>query len=287
VSHAPERATDGTLDAVVRPTPARFSGLNVLQLALPPGLIQGTMAGRYFLARCGAQTQVERMRNWSIYARRPLFVVRARSQSESGWKGQSADGDAWVLALPTASNDPGYAWLAGLDADETVNLLGPLGNGFTPPGPGANLLLLADVERLPLLLSLIEPTLDRGGRVTVLALANGDAGPVRETLLDLLPLAAELRLIADPDDLFEQLAEILTWADRLCIAMPDLNLARLAGLMRERRFRLEEGFAQVLVEADLVCGAGACLACVVPLANGGLTRACVHGPVLDLARLTR
>jgi dihydroorotate dehydrogenase electron transfer subunit len=272
---------------VVQPAPARLAGLNVLTLSLPPGLIQGSVTGRYFLARCGAQTPAERAHDWSVYARRPLFVVHARSQSEAGRKGQPAEGDAWTLALPTAAYDPGYAWLAGLDADATVNLLGPLGTGFTPPDHGVNLLLLADVERLPLLLSLIEPTLDRGGRVTALALANGDAGPDRETLLDLLPLAAELRLIADPDDLFDQLAEILTWADRLCIAMPGLNLARLAGLVSERRFRLEEGFAQVLIETDLVCGVGACLSCVVPLANGGLTRTCVHGPVLDLTRLVR
>jgi dihydroorotate dehydrogenase electron transfer subunit len=39
------------------------------------------------------------------------------------------------------------------------------------------------------------------------------------------------------------------------------------------------------VDADLACGYGACLACVVPLANGSLTRACVHGPVFDLLEL--
>lgn len=272
---------------MVRPAPARFSGLNVLQLTLPSGLIQGTMAGRYFLARCGAQTRAERMRNWSIYARRPLFVVCTRNPSKAGWKSQAADGDAWTLALPTPSNDPGYSWLAGLDIGETVNLLGPLGNGFRPPGPGANLLLLADAERFPLLLPLIEPTLDRGGRVTALLLTNGDSGLDREALLTLLPLAAELRLAASMDDLFDQLAGTLTWADRLCVTMPGLSLTRLTGLVREQRFRLEKGFAQVLVDADLVCGAGACLSCVIPLANGGLTRACVHGPVLDLTQLER
>lgn len=285
MSPSPERGGDGTLTGVIRPASARFAGLDALHLSLPPGLIQGSVAGRYFLARCGAQTPAERARNWSIYARRPLFAVHARGQNEAGKTGQ-ADGDVWTLALPAATDDPGYAWLAGLDAGEPVNLLGPLGNGFTTPGPGANLLLLANVEQLPLLLSLIEPTLDRGGRVTVLALAGEDDGTNRRALLALLPLAAELRLAADLGDLFDQLAETLIWADRLCVAMPGLSLARVAGLVRERRFRLEEGFAQALVEADLVCGVGACLSCVVPLASGGLTRACIHGPVLDLVRLT-
>ncbi len=287
MSRAIERAADGTLDAVVRPIPARFAGLNVLHLGLPPGLVQGAIAGRYFLARCGAQTPADRARDWSIYARHPLFVVHARSQGEEGRKAPPADGDAWTLALPATSNNPGYSWLAGLDIGDTVNLLGPLGNGFTPPGPEANLLLLADVERFPLLLSLIEPTLDQGGRITALALACEGAGPKRGALLDLLPLAAELRLAADMEELFRQVAETLAWADQLCIALPRLDLVRLAHLVREHRFRLEAGFAQVLVESDLVCGVGACLSCVVPLANGGLTRACIHGPVLDLMRLAR
>ena len=287
MSRVPVRGRDGTLTGVIRPAPARLAGLNALHLALPPGLIQGTMAGRYFLARCGAQNPSERERQWSIYARRPLFVVHARSQTGQERRGRPVEGDDWTLALPPTPDDPGYAWLARLEPGETVNLLGPLGNGFPPPGPVTNLLLLAPVERLPLLLPLIEPTLDRGGRITVLALAKEEADPVRRALLDLLPLAAELRLATGLDDLFHQLAEILTWADRLCVAMPGLSLARLADLVRERRFRLEAGFAQVLVEADLVCGAGACLSCVVSLANGGLTRACVHGPVLELTRLAR
>jgi len=68
----------------------------------------------------------------------------------------------------------------------------------------------------------------------------------------------------------------------------------LAYEIQQRRYRLEAGFAQVLVDADLMCGVGACLACVVPTAGGGFTRACVHGrftracvhgPVLDLTRL--
>ena len=51
------------------------------------------------------------------------------------------------------------------------------------------------------------------------------------------------------------------------------------------RLRVEPDFAYLLVQADLLCGSGACLACVVPTAGGGLTRTCVHGPVFDLTRL--
>jgi len=257
--------------------------MNVLQVTLPSGLIQGQLAGRYFLARCGAQTEHERAHNWSIYARRPLFVAHARLSA--GNDGEPAD--LWTLTLPANRADPGATWLRALPAGATVNLIGPLGRGFNLDSDGMNLLLIADMERLPALLPLIDPALDQRCRVTLLVL-DSDAGSRQQaTLLDLLPLAAELRWADDVDDLFLTLAEIIPWADQLCVAMPGLNQTRLAELVREKRFRLQAGFVQVLVDADLVCGVGACLACVTPLANGGLTRACVHGPVLDLTRLAR
>jgi aerobic-type carbon monoxide dehydrogenase small subunit (CoxS/CutS family) len=49
--------------------------------------------------------------------------------------------------------------------------------------------------------------------------------------------------------------------------------------------RLEQGFAQALIQVELPCGVGACLACTIPLPNGSRTRACVHGPVFDLTTL--
>jgi len=277
------RHPDGTLGAIIQTTRAPFARMDVLQLALPSGLIQGQLAGRYFLARCGARTEHERAHNWSIYARRPLFVANTRLSMDNV-KGSA---DLWTLTLPANGADPGAAWLRELPAGATVNLIGPLGRGFTLDRDGMNLLLIADMERLPALLPLIDPALDQRGRVTLLVLDRDADSRKQATLLDLLPLAAELHWVNDVDDLFHTLAEIIPWADQICVAMPGLSQTRLAALAREKRFRLEAGFVQVLVDADLVCGVGACLACVVPLANGGLTRACVHGPVLDLTRLAR
>ena len=61
--------------------------------------------------------------------------------------------------------------------------------------------------------------------------------------------------------------------------------ARLAQLVRAKRFRLDNTFAHVLVHSDLVCGTGACLACVVSTKDASFTRACIHGPVFPLATL--
>jgi dihydroorotate dehydrogenase electron transfer subunit len=75
------------------------------------------------------------------------------------------------------------------------------------------------------------------------------------------------------------------WADQLCAALPNHQYAELAHHIRTLRFQFDTTFAQVLVTSDLLCGVGACLACVVSTRNGGFTRACMHGPVFPLASI--
>ncbi len=265
---------DQTVDAVILAN----DGPNGLTVALPAGLAQVTPAGRYFLVRCGAQSKAERAANWQIYARRPLFAADVKRLDDSG--------SAWTLFPRDRADDPGVAWLQDREPGERVNLIGPLGQGFVLPGQAANVLLLADGARLPLFQTLVDGVLDRGGRLAVLATGDGQASQL-EAARRRLPLAVELRSARDEAELLAELADTLAWADQLCVAAPGLQPELLAQTIRTARFRLEQGFAQILVDADLVCGVGACLACVVPTAGGGLTRTCVHGPVLDLVKLAR
>lgn len=284
---------DGTWNATVAAPLRPLDGASLLTLRLPAGLAQGNLSGRYFLARCGAQTARERDENWQMYLRRPLFVATQRraptenKQEEEG--NQTAEVKAvdeeevWELLLP-ASSDPGYHWVAEQAVGATINLIGPLGQGFALPAHSRHLLLLATTDRAAILLPLLDPILDKGGHVTlVLATTPGNENP----LLPLLPLPVEVRLATTEQEWQKQLTETLPWADQLCAALPATHFQPLADLIRRKRFRLDPGFAQVLIEADLVCGVGACLACIVPIANGGYTRACVHGPVFDLTALVR
>jgi len=279
---------DGTLTALIAAPPHPLDDATLLSLYLPTGLAQGVLAGRYFLARCGAGTMLERQENWSIYLRRALFIATQRPahrRAESSSAADLADGgtdEVWELIVP-AGADPGYRWLTEQAVGASINLIGPLGQGFTVHPPSRNLLLLATPNRAATLLALIDPVLDRGGRVTlVLQTATQD-----NRLLPRLPLPVEVRLAPNEGAWQRQLEETLSWADQLGAALPAASLPTLADAIRRKRFRLEPGFAQVLVEADLACGVGACLACVVPTPDGGYTRACVHGPVFDLTRLVR
>lgn len=268
---------DGTITAVVAAPPSVADGSLHLVLALPRRIDAEWAAGRFLLARCGAQNEWERTEQWSIYLRRPLYVAGGRRADT-----ESKD-SLWRFSAPTIADDAGYAWLAQRQAGETVNVTGLYGNGFPLPPLVSRLLLLADPARVALLSPLIDEALDRGGQVSLL-LIEGQPGVADVTALRAgLPLSVEFHMLGD--DWAADLAGSLRWADQVCAALPARRLSLLAEAARQSRLRLESGFIFALVESDLVCGYGACLACVVPLAGGSLTRACIHGPVFDLLEL--
>jgi dihydroorotate dehydrogenase electron transfer subunit len=273
IKPTPRILDDRTITAMVAKPAQQFTATRLLTLRLPDGVGRGLASGCYFLARCGAQTDLERAENWQMYLRRPLFVVMPASGAD--------ENGCWEFAL--ASNTmPGDRWLGELEAGATINLLGPLGRGFTLQPLSRNLLLLADFAHAPLLLASIDPMLNRGGQVTLLLrTVDKELNELRTRL----PIPVELRLAATEDEWQQQLAETIRWADQICAVLPTPSYTALAVTTRNIRFRLDANFAQVFVHADLACGVGACLACVTPLHDGSYTRVCIHGPVFDLARL--
>lgn len=324
----PAYNADGTvtaaLDQYVDSSPFQPAvGFGLLRLALPVEPPIRLSAGRYFLARCGAQSPMERATQWGIYFRRPLFVANTTHEQagqvqfaipyhpfisvDSGIADRVPDQSAEINDSRDVPRivDPGYAWLASLADQESVNLMGPFGQGFEIGLDQRNLLLVAEGWRVAKLLPLVEEMLNRGGRVTMLvtvdsgqensASVGGQSTPppsvserdMQSWLLTKLPIAVELRLATSDQEFQAEMGATLKWADQLCAALPEARLSALAMLIRDKRFHLQEGFAQVLVDADLICGVGACLACVVGTANGSHTRSCVHGPVFDLTKLVR
>ena len=264
---------DGSICAVVAAPLDEWGRLRVL---VPSGLLDDRLeaAGRYVLARCAAESGILRGEDWGIYLRRPLFI---------GGRMMWTEEEEWSLVLPHRPDDPGTTWLASRPAGSAINLLGPLGNGFQIHAQSRNLALVADLRhpegQLSWLMPLVEPMLARGGRVTLVVQSDK---PLSTALLDTLPLALEVHAAVTEDEWRKVLGETVRWADQLCAALPATRFAALHQVVRDHRFHVDAGFCQVLVHADLLCGVGACLACVVPLPRGGWTRACVHGPVFDL-----
>lgn len=237
-----------------------------------------TVAGRFFLARCNDGSPLDR--RWDPYLRRTLRPIAYTLH----------EGKPQYTLLVPAGDDPGDRWLAQRHLGDSVDLLGPAGNGFTLDARSRALLLVSDQTSAPLLFPLVHHMLDGGGRVTLLVRKESD--PEAQTLpLDLLlqnlPLAVEAH--AETSTAFaETLANLGAWADCVCIALTSSDPTAYSNLMRSlraKRLRVDAGFAQALWPDATPCGVGACLACLAPLASGGFTRACTHGPVFDLIRL--
>ncbi len=250
----------------------------LLTVAFPTPNEAPSVAGRFFMARVSTGAPLDRP--WDPYLRRALFPAAYALQ----------EGVPLYTLLIPAGDDPGHRWLAERAIGDSVDLLGPAGQGFGAGLHNRALLLVADVARAPLLFPLMHGALDSGARVTLLlrAATNATSAPFPPaTILQNLPHAVEAR--AEPAPAFAAaLAELSPWADHVAIALADTDpdvYAGVARAIRANRIRVDAGFAEVMWPGAIPCGNGACLACLAPLAGGGFTRSCLHGPVFDLLRL--
>ena len=273
----PAQHHDGTLSALIHDIELIPHAGTLIHLGLPLSYREGGGFGRFFLVRCVEDNLSARAAEWSIYARRALYAAAMPSAMPD------QAGSRWSLWIPQVASkaDAGYQWLLRRPVNSTLNLIGPLGQTFSLAAHSRSLLVLADLPTLPLTLPIIHQMLDQGGRVTLLL--RGDTSTA-QPLLSLIPIPVEVRIIPTTDWL-THLAEPVRWADQLCAALPNHEYAPLAHHIRTLRFQLDADFAHALVASDLVCGVGACLACVIPTRDGSYTRTCVHGPVFPLATL--
>lgn len=273
-STAPTVNPDGTISAIIHAIqPLPPAGV-LLRLWLPITFDAGAGFARYFLARCVEDTVEARWNEWSIYARRVLFCA--------GMPAPLADapGSIWDFLLPDNS-DPGYRWLLRRPLHTSINLLGPFGQSLELAPHTRTLLVIAEAATLPLTLPAVQTMLDRGGRVTMLIGGEPEAAA---PLLSLIPIPVEVHTIP-ADSWLDHLATPVRWADQLVAALPNAAYAPLAHHLRTLRFQLDDNYAHVLVQSDIICGYGGCLACVVATREGGYTRACQHGPLFPLTTL--
>ncbi len=182
----------------------------------------------------------------------------------------TAQAARWAL-FPTLLDARGFTadlpesevWLPGVELD----LLTPVGNGFSPPRTARHWLLAAVDTRPTRLLPLIDVALARGAAVAL-------SSPSRPAEL---PTAVEV--VVDP---FEALA----WADYLAV---DLAPEGVPGLRRRLLGSHPPPLpvpraAQVLITPPMPCGLGVCGVCAVT--GGRRPRlACLDGPVFDLHAL--
>lgn len=173
----------------------------------------------------------------------------------------------------------GTKWLAQRQVGDKVNVLGPLGNGFSITADD-RLLLVGGGIGVPPLLGQAAYTPKKA--TAVLGFRSADRAMLVE---DYQHYCADVYLCSDDGSLGRhgfvdaQLRDILEkdknfTAVLACGPKPMLkNVAKVAA---------EFGVpCQVSLEERMACGVGACLGCAVQMADGTMKHVCKDGPVFD------
>jgi len=218
-----------------------------------------------------------------------------RPFSVCGLPGTFDDGAEHGLQLLVKVVGKGTALLCALKAGAPLLVLGPLGNGFSPPsGPEIRPLIVAGgigCAPFPALLASLR------GHATAATMFYGAATKNDLPLLDWFrSRTAETVVTTDDGSLgrhglvTEPLQEALQASDPAAVKIyacgPEPMLKAVA------RIALKRGIdCELSLEAHMACGFGACLGCVVPAhheSGKGIEyrRVCMEGPVMkpeDLA----
>ena len=219
---------------------------------------EGLMAGQFLHIACGE----------GLLLRRPISVCMVQED-------QPHDTARIVFEV----RGEGTQWLAQRQAGDKLNVLGPLGNGFSIAADD-RLLLVGGGIGVPPLLGQAAFTAKKA--TAVLGFRSADRAMLVEDYRD---YCEEVYLCSDDGSLGRhgfvdaQLKDILEkdknfTAVLACGPKPMLkNVAKVAA---------EYGVpCQVSLEERMACGVGACLGCAVQMADGTMKHVCKDGPVFD------
>jgi dihydroorotate dehydrogenase electron transfer subunit len=182
---------------------------------------------------------------------------------------------------PVLGKGYGTLWLSQQKKGDKLDLLGPLGNGFTVDSGSRNLLLVAGGIGIAPLVFLAERAKSQGKSVRLLLGARTAKGLYPNGLL---PKGIEVELVTEDGSLggkgmvSEYVISHLDWADQVYACGPKAMYESIAREMSERRVSKP---VQVSLEVRMGCGMGACYGCSIPTKQG-MKRVCLDGPVFDL-----
>jgi dihydroorotate dehydrogenase electron transfer subunit len=241
------------------------TGTHMLRLRAPH-MAAIAEAGQFVHVRCGQSSDP--------LLRRPLSLHRiGRLTSDL----HSSD-----IALLFQVIGKGTGALSTARIGDSLDLLGPLGQGFTIEPGTRRLLLVAGGLGIAPLVAAADAAIKKDIEVTLLAGARSAAN-----LLPAQWLPAEVEYVVSTEDgslgqrglVTESLPAYLAWPDQVFVCGPRAMLPTIKRHASGRAARF-----QVSLEERMACGMGACLGCVVETRHG-LQRVCRDGPVFELGEL--
>lgn len=211
--------------------------------------------GQFAMLKCGN----------GAFLRRPLSIHRVNR-------------DKTRLSFLFAVVGKGTDWLSQNKAGDIIDVLGPLGNGFSLSLSSSEILLLAGGLGLAPLVFLAEEALSRSIRVN---LAYGTATDQRYGK-EMLPEG--INLVEYTDDgscgrhgfVIECLPDFMQAVDQIFACGP---LPMLKALSRQQNLTGKN--VQVSLETRMACGVGVCYGCTIKTLSG-LKQVCHDGPVFAM-----
>lgn len=176
----------------------------------------------------------------------------------------------------------GTLWLSQRQEEETLDLLGPLGNGFAIDAASQNLLLIAGGIGIAPLAFLAQQAL---GQEKSVILLSGASTTAQLYPLQLLP--GEIRTAITTEDgssgrkgmITDILPDFIDWADQIYACGPLAMYQEIA----MQRYHAKKPI-QISLEVRLGCGLGACYGCSIKT-RYGMKQVCHEGPVFDLEEI--
>ena len=220
-----------------------------------PQIASEAKPGQFVMVRCGEETVL----------RRPLSIHQVA--------------DATKIAFLFTVVGKGTYWLSQRQAGDSIDLLGPLGNGFAIRPGSHNLLLVAGGIGIAPLCFLAQEALYQEHSVTLLL-----GAPTANQLYSSHFLPPEAELIVATEDgttgkkgiITDLLPDFIDRADQIFACGPTSMYRAIAS---QSQHLLKP--VQISLEVRMGCGRGVCYGCTVKTKNG-LKHVCQDGPVFDL-----
>jgi len=248
-----------------------------------PNIACSVLPGQFITVRCGDFT-----------LRRPFSV----HQSSPLTGEDSGEGE---IALLFKVAGKGTLWLSQRQRSDKVDILGPLGKGFTIEPKSKNLLLVAGgIGIAPLVLSMQHAssqhqiTLIHGASTAAQLypsampkIGPSSAGKQRSKLSS-LPKGVQFVPVTEDGSMGKKgmatdiLPDFLDRADQVYACGPaDMYKVMAEMSLRAKRSNLKLTKCQVSLEVRMGCGFGACYSCTINTKKG-LKQVCRDGPVFEL-----
>jgi dihydroorotate dehydrogenase electron transfer subunit len=214
--------------------------------------------------------------------RRPFSVYRVHKRG--GW--------ASTIEIVFDVRGPGTAHLSSLRTHAVVDVMGPLGRGFSLPRSRAHCLLVGGGIGAAPLFFLADELRNEGHRVDCILGARSAA--LLLNAIEVRRLASVYRITTEDGSTGERglVTDVMEDTLRRCDSEIVYACGPHAMLAAVSRACVERDVAvQVAVEELMACGYGVCMTCVMPVARRSArrspgdevvyVRSCTEGPVLD------